>query len=86
MKLQFHQPDVVVQPPINLDWSNNKFYYTSSQHELEPDTWVQLLELPSTYSFDQALLLCQVAEDEWLAWIPDHGETVLSAKQFCSIS
>lgn len=74
-----------MQPPrISLDWSNHKFYYTSSQQEYQADTWVKLLEIPSTYSYDEALLLCQVAEDEWVAWIPDCGEAVLKTRQFCS--
>jgi hypothetical protein len=86
MKLQSYQSDIVVQQlKQNLDWTNN-FDFTSSQQELQPDTWVHLLELPSTYSFDEALLLCQMSADEWLAWIPDHGEAVLHTSQFCSLS
>jgi len=90
MKLQPHQQDIIdqqdiiVQPPsLNLDCSNNKFYYTSSHQTYQPDTWVQLLELPNAYSFDEALLLCQFSEDEWVAWIPDYGEAVLHTRQFC---
>ena len=49
---------------------------------LQANTWVHLQELPSPYSFSEALLLCpQVCpegEKQWLAWIPDHGEAVLS--------
>lgn len=51
--------------------------------ELQPSTWVKLLELPSPFSFDEALLLCELSESEWLAWIPDCGETVLHTRQFC---
>lgn len=54
-----------------------KSYLNDAQQKFQADTWVQLLELPSTFSFDEALLLCQISEDEWLAWIPDHGEAVL---------
>ncbi len=53
----------------------NKEYPTS--------TWVHLLELPSPYSYDEALLICKHSEDEWLTWIPDHGEAVLYTSQFC---
>ncbi|KAF3884005.1 MULTISPECIES: hypothetical protein [Nostocales] len=50
---------------------------------LESNNWVTLTELPSPYSFHEALLLCQISQDEWLAWIPDHGEAVLNSNQFC---
>ncbi|WP_404783518.1 hypothetical protein [Altericista sp. CCNU0014] len=49
---------------------------------IEANTWVELLQLPSPYSFDEALLLCQVSFDEWLAWIPDYGEICLNVSQF----
>ncbi|MGI2906135.1 hypothetical protein [Tolypothrix sp. VBCCA 56010] len=64
----------------NLDGSTKS--YPNSQQKLQASTWVKLLELPSTFSFDEALLLCQVTEDEWLAWIPDHGEELLNTRQF----
>ncbi len=97
MKLNSHQPNVSVQPPSfavfpatpqtrsktqNLDWSN-KSYLKASPPEFQADTWVRLLELPSTFSYDEALLLCQISEDEWVAWIPGHGEAVLHTRQFC---
>lgn len=52
--------------------------------EYQASTWVHLLEAPSTYSYDEALLICQQSEDEWLAWVPDHGEVTLRTRQFCS--
>jgi len=52
---------------------------------LEANTWVKLLSLPSPYSFDEALLLCQVAVDAWLAWVPDYGEIRLQTSQFYCI-
>jgi hypothetical protein len=49
---------------------------------LQANTWVHLQELPSPYSFSEALLLCpQVSpegENQWFVWVPDHGEAVLS--------
>jgi len=45
---------------------------------LEANTWVHLQELPSPYSFSEALLLCPQGENQWVVWIPDHGEAVLS--------
>lgn len=64
----------------NLDGSSKS--YPDSQQKLQASTWVKLLELKSAFSFDEALLLCQVTEDEWLAWIPDHGEELLNTRQF----
>lgn len=51
---------------------------------IEANTWVHLLQLPSDFAFDEAFLLCQVSFDEWLAWVPDHGEVRLSTQQFYS--
>jgi hypothetical protein len=83
MQLNSHKQDIAVQRRRqNLEWSI-KPYVNPSQQEFQADTWVHLLELPSTFSFDEALLLCQLAEDEWVAWIPDHGEAVLHTRQFC---
>lgn len=85
MQIQSYQPEIARSHQLNLDWSN-KLVTPSLQQQFQPDTWVQLLELPSTYSFDQALLLCQLTVDEWLAWIPDHGEAVLNTDQFCPLA
>lgn len=83
MKLNSPKPDITVQPQRqNLDWSI-KPYLKPLQQEFQPDTWVQLLEIPSRFSFDEALLLCRLSADEWVAWIPDHGEAVLNTSQFC---
>lgn len=49
----------------------------------QPNTWVQLLELFNPYCHDEALLLCQISDREWAAWIPDHGEAVINTEQFC---
>lgn len=56
---------------------------SSLEQELQPSRWVKLLELPSPFSFDEALLLCKCSDSEWLAWIPDWGEAVLDTRQFC---
>ena len=86
MKLNSYKPDIAVQPHRqNLDLAT-KPYVNQSQQEFKADTWVHLLELPSTFSFDEALLLCQISEDEWVAWIPNHGEAVLHTRQFCPLS
>jgi hypothetical protein len=56
------------------------------QQPIEPSTWVKLLHSPSAYSSDEALLLCQCGDGQWLAWIPDYGETVLHYEQFFPLS
>ena len=45
------------------------------------DAWVKLIEPPSEYSFDQALLLCPDSHNRWIAWIPDHGEAILDRSE-----
>ena len=49
----------------------------------QSDTWVQLLKSFSPYSADEALLLCPISNWEWAAWIPNHGEAVVSIEHFC---
>jgi len=38
---------------------------------------------PTDFSADEALLLCQASETEWVAWVPDHGEILLTIDQIC---
>jgi hypothetical protein len=47
-----------------------------------PDMWVQLRDLPSIYSYDRALLICELIPDQWIAWVPDHGEMLLTRSAF----
>ncbi|MBE9171327.1 hypothetical protein IQ238_28810 [Pleurocapsales cyanobacterium LEGE 06147] len=46
-------------------------------------TWVRLLEPPTPFCDEEALILCQHSDSEWVAWIPDYGETILHNSQFC---
>lgn len=48
---------------------------------LSSSTWVKLRDLPSPYSSDEALLLCEAEEGRWVAWVPDFGEIVLDPSQ-----
>lgn len=85
MKFELHKPEIGVWPRLDtLSWSTEP-YLKQSQQEFQASTWVQLLELPSPFSFDEALLLCQHSEDQWVAWIPDYGEIVIHTSQFCQI-
>lgn len=49
---------------------------------LQAGNWVRLLEPLSPYSLDEALLLCEAKDNNWVVWIPDYGEAVLSREQF----
>jgi hypothetical protein len=53
-----------------------------NQPTLEPGIWVCLQERPNDWSHDRALLLCECAEHEWVAWIPDYGEATIHSRQF----
>ena len=66
---------------IPLDRSQGRIAIPQPQ----PDTWVQLLESESfsPLCYDEALLLCQISNWEWAAWIPNHGEAVVNINQFC---
>ncbi|MEH1944951.1 MAG: hypothetical protein V7L01_32700 [Nostoc sp.] len=73
MKLDSHRPDFAVQA---------RRHNLEALQRLRASTWVKLLLLPNPFSFDEALLLCPVSADEWLAWVPDHGELILNIRQF----
>ncbi|NWF59488.1 MAG: hypothetical protein HXY43_09330 [Fischerella sp.] len=79
MKVDFGRLDFAIQAKRqDLDLK------TKQQH-FQIASWVRLLELPNPYSFDEALLLCPISENEWVAWIPDHGEALLHTRQFRKI-
>ncbi|MCT7949800.1 hypothetical protein NG798_08370 [Ancylothrix sp. C2] len=76
-----------IKPTLN---GQSPFYPLSEikeiwQEKFEPNTWVKLLDVPSAYSFDEALLLCGLEDDRWVVWIPDHGEAVLHTGQFLPV-
>ena len=83
MKLDIYKSEVGNGlPSYSWDWLTNSEANQFSQ-ELQPSTWVKLSEPPSSFCFEEALLLCQCSADLWLAWIPDYGEAVLHRSQFC---
>lgn len=49
---------------------------------IAPSGWVKLLQPVSPFSADEALLLCQASEHQWLAWVPGYGEVLLDTDQF----
>ncbi|HEY9635720.1 MAG TPA: hypothetical protein V6D14_20110 [Coleofasciculaceae cyanobacterium] len=82
MKLDSRQSGVSLPLRLHsLNWSSKPDLSTTKLHE-QASTWVQLKEPPSPYSHDEALLLCQHSETEWVAWIPEYGEIILHQSQF----
>ncbi len=82
MKLDLRKP--AVSQPLHLhplNWSSQPDLSTKEQ-EWEASTWVQLRERPSAYSHDEALLLCQHSDTQWIVWIPDYGEMIVHRSQF----
>lgn len=80
MKLNCPQPVVSVALK-----SQAQSWYKKPATELQTSTWVKLRECPSPYSHDEALLLCQESETQWVVWIPDFGEAILDQSQFSEI-
>jgi len=82
MKLDSLKPALSL--PLHLHpWNcSSKLDSSILEPEFEASTWVPLREPPSPYSHDEALLLCQHSESEWIVWIPDYGEMILHRSQF----
>ncbi len=53
-------------------------YWDNSSYHLEVGHWIKLTDLPSEMSYDEALLLCQKSDHEWVVWIPDYGEAIIT--------
>jgi hypothetical protein len=60
-------------------------YAAQTAPRFQPSSWVKLLHPPTAFSFDEAWLLCECGEDEWLAWIPDYGEWVVRSADICAV-
>lgn len=82
MKLDTSKPRFGVQLESSTQCWSIEPYLNQSQQSFRDSTWVQLLELPSSFSCDEALLLCHEFGDLWLVWVPGYGETVLHSSQF----
>ncbi|NJP12355.1 MAG: hypothetical protein HC866_25210 [Leptolyngbyaceae cyanobacterium RU_5_1] len=54
--------------------------------ELAPSTWVKLLNPPTPFSADEALLLCPASDNQWLAWVPDYGKMMVDTDDFCRLN
>jgi hypothetical protein len=49
---------------------------------LDSSVWVKLYSPPTGLCQEEALLLCQAADNQWVAWIPDYGKILLAAEDF----
>jgi hypothetical protein len=58
---------------------------TAHYAKFPSSTWVRLSQSPTPFSSDEALILCQYAENHWLAWVPEYGEITLSANDVVGI-
>lgn len=85
MKLDARQSGVNLRLGLNYQNWSGKPEYGMTEPDLQASTWVQLQTPPSPYSQDEALLLCQHTDNEWLAWVPDYGEIVLQRHQFSAM-
>jgi hypothetical protein len=69
----------------NTQWRSGRYQNWceefSSDRVLKSNTWVKLHKPIDVFCDDEALLLCQESDLEWIAWIPDYGEAVLHVSQ-----
>jgi hypothetical protein len=72
-----------LKTPVNSAIAWEQLRISSSSPQYQPSTWVRLFNPPTAFSFDEAWLLCQCSDEEWLAWIPDYGEILLYTDEFC---
>lgn len=86
MKLDFYQPEVTLPQRLHPQNWSSKPEQKTAEPERHSSTWVKLQKCPSPYSYDEALLLCQHSDTEWIAWVPDYGEIVLHRSQFSQIN
>jgi len=59
---------------------------SASVPKFTPSSWVKLFNPPTAFSFDEAWLLCEASDTQWLAWIPDYGEILLDINEFCTLT
>jgi hypothetical protein len=74
---------ILDRPTSEIKWCSLPQDWSGKPPEAKANTWVQLYKGLNPYSDHEAKLLCQASEDEWIAWIPDHGEATLHISQFC---
>lgn len=70
-----------LKPLLLVELAESKLADCAEQQMPSPE-WVKLVAPPDPMSYDEALLLTRQSEDEWLAWVPDHGEVTLHVSEF----
>lgn len=75
-----------LKTPVNSAIAWEKLHISLPSPQYQPSTWVRLFNPPTAFSFDEAWLLCQCSDEQWLAWIPDYGEILLHPDEFCHTS
>jgi hypothetical protein len=76
-------PSTAANTVSRWPWEKFRTSSTAAVPKYQASTWVKLWNPPTAYSFDEAWLLCQYSDDQWLAWIPDYGEILLNTSEFC---
>ncbi len=76
------------QSQLTVQWCSIPLSRTQGRTAIpqpQSGTWVQLLKPESLNALchEEALILCQISNWEWIAWIPDHGEAMINIEQFC---
>ncbi|MEA5536698.1 hypothetical protein [Crocosphaera sp. XPORK-15E] len=64
-------------------WCSPFLNNTKNPPKLEANMWVSLFNPLTDFCYDEAILLCQNSETEWVIWIPDHGEAKITIEEFC---
>ena len=64
-------------------WCSPFLNKTQTPPKLVANMWVSLFNPLTDFCYDEAVLLCQQSETEWVAWIPDHGEAAITIDEFC---
>lgn len=83
MKLESNSLSPVAVDTLSTSpWEKFRNSLPTSMAKPEASTWVRLVNPPTAFSFDEAWLLCEYSESQWLAWIPDYGEILLNLDEF----
>lgn len=74
--------DTVFLPRTSLRFKSPQISYCP---RAEVNSWVKLLQRPTSLGCDKALLLYPISPQKWRAWVPGYGEISLSVRQFSKI-
>lgn len=66
-----------------VHWCSPRLNSSKTPPKLNANMWVSLLNSLTDFCHDEAILLCQNSEIEWVVWIPNHGEAKITVEEFC---